>query len=124
MGVDGDALGAQALGERLGTEVYPTLLLLGGDESEWIRIPGGLGEDTFCAVIDAALRRRTSMIALAGALGGTGRELHDDDLTLLAYHYRPQDQRVLSGNSQNSCLSWKNYTPRPCHEGWIRHRGC
>lgn len=97
VGVDGDALGAQVLGERLGTEVYPTLLLLGGDESEWIRLPGGLGEDTFCAVIDAALRRRTSAIALADALGGTGRRLHDDDLTLLAYHYWPQDQRVHPG---------------------------
>jgi hypothetical protein len=97
VGVDGDALGAQALGDRLYTEVYPTLLLLDGEESEWIRMPGGLGEEAFCAVIDAALRRRTSMAVLADALGGRGRELHDDDLTLLAYHYWPQDQRVHPG---------------------------
>ena len=100
VGVDGDALGAQALGERLDTEVYPTLLFLGGDESEWIRMPGGLGEDTFCAVIDAALRRRTPMTALADALGRTGRELQDDDLTLLAYHYWPQDQSVHPGTER------------------------
>jgi len=93
VGVDGDALGAQALGERLHTEVYPTLLLLDGDEREWIRMPGGLGEDRFCAVIDAALRRRTPAAVLADALG-RGRDLHEDDLTVLAHHYWPQDQCV------------------------------
>ena len=97
LGVDGDALGAQAMGERLHTEVYPTLLLLDGEELEWIRLPCGLTEDTFCAVIDTALRRRSPMGKLADALDGTGRDLDEDDLTLLAYHYWPQDRRVRAG---------------------------
>jgi hypothetical protein len=95
--VDGDALGAQACGERLDTEVYPTLLVLDGEQREWIRLPCGVTEDTFCVLIDAALRRRSPMTALADALDGPGRDLSDDDLALLAYHYWPQDRRVRPG---------------------------
>lgn len=96
VGVDGDALGAQALGERLDTEVYPTVLLLDGEEREWIRMPGGLGANICCEVVDAALRRRTPLALLAHALW-TDRDLHEDDFILLAYHYWPQDRRVHPG---------------------------
>ncbi|MGB6306963.1 MAG: thioredoxin family protein [Steroidobacteraceae bacterium] len=102
--VDGDALGAQACGERLDTEVYPTLLVLGGDEREWIRMPCGLSEDAFCAVIDAALRRRTPMAELAHALKDAASRLHEDDLTLLAFHYWPQDRRIHGGSARLALL--------------------
>jgi Thioredoxin-like len=92
--VDGDAPGAQACGERIDSEVYPTMLVLGEDEREWIRMPCGLRDETFCAVLDAALRRRTPMAQLAETLQHQSLGLHDDDLTLLASHYWPQDRRV------------------------------
>jgi hypothetical protein len=95
--VDGDAPGAQVCGERLDTEVYPTLILLDREQLEWIRLPCGVAEDAFGAVIDAALRRRTPMSALADALDVAARPLHEDDLTLLAHHYWPLERRVRAG---------------------------
>ncbi len=69
-------------------------MVLDREGLEWIRMPGGLTEDLFCSVLDAALRRRAPMALLADAVEGTGRGLHDDDLALLACHYWPQDRRI------------------------------
>jgi hypothetical protein len=101
LAVDGDALGAQACGERLDTDVYPTVLVLDSDAREWIRMPGGLTEDLFCASIDAALRRRTPMALLADGLEGGA---HEDDLALLAFHCWPQDRRIHPGTRRLAFL--------------------
>jgi hypothetical protein len=100
LGVDGDAPGAQACGDRLDTEVYPTLMVLDGEGLEWIRMPCGLAADVFCSLLDAALRRRTPMARLADAVHGTARGLHEDELALLAFHYWPQDRRIHPGNDR------------------------
>jgi thiol-disulfide isomerase/thioredoxin len=97
LAIDGDAPGAQACGERLDISVYPSMLILDCDEREWIRLPCGLEEGVFCSVIDAALRKRMPMSLLVDALYHRGGDLDEDDLTLLAFHYWPQDRRIRPG---------------------------
>jgi hypothetical protein len=103
LAIDGDALGAQACGERVEVAVYPSMLILGGDEREWIRLPCGLKEGALCSVIDAALRKRTPMSLLVDSLY-RGVELDEDDLTLLAFHYWPQDRRLRPGPERLSLM--------------------
>jgi thiol-disulfide isomerase/thioredoxin len=97
LAIDGDAPGAQACGERVDVSVYPSMLILDRDEREWIRLPCGLKEGVFCSVIDAALRKRMPMSLLVDALYHRGGDLDEDDLTLLAFHYWPQDRRIRPG---------------------------
>lgn len=93
LAVDGDAPGAQAYGERIDANVYPTMMLLDNAERIWIRMPCGLQESTFCSVIDAALRQRTPIGDLAHALSNR-RSLSDDKVIQLVFHYWPLEQRV------------------------------
>ena len=101
LAVDGDDLGAQVCGERLDTDVYPTVLVLDGDAREWLRLPGGLTEVEFCAAIDSALRTRTPMSVLADTLEQQPRE---NDLALLAFHCWPQDRRINAGTRRLAFL--------------------
>jgi hypothetical protein len=97
LAIDGDAPRAQACGERMDVAVYPSMLILDSDEREWIRLPCGLQEGPFCSVIDAALRKRTPMSLLVDVLYHRADGLDEDDFTLLAFHYWPQDRRVRAG---------------------------
>lgn len=103
--IDGDAAGAQACGERMDVEVYPSMLVLGPDEREWIRLPCGLSESAFCSVLDAALRKRTPMSLLVDALHRTDGRLDEDTLRLLAFHYWPQERRIHPGEERLGLLS-------------------
>ena len=103
LGVDGDAPLAQTMGDRLGTTVYPTMLLLGSDGTEWLRFPGGLPAGVFCKVLDLALEKRTPVSAIAARLL-EGQPLAADDFRLLAFHYWPQDQRTHWGGARLALL--------------------
>jgi len=96
LAIDGDQPGAQAYGESVDADVYPSMLLLDAAARVLIRMPCGLDVATFCAVIDAALRRRTPIAELAKVLCNDSRALTLDDITLLAFHYWPLDKRVLT----------------------------
>jgi len=102
--IDGDAPGAQLCGDRIDSEVYPTMLLLDADEREWVRMPCGLTEADFCSVIDAALRCRSPVRALADTLIHQSRPLREEELELLASHYWPQDRRTYPGTQRLTLL--------------------
>ncbi len=104
LAVDGDAPGAQNWGDRLVTDVYPTMLVLDGDAQEWIRFSGGLTSQTFCDVLDVALRKRTAISQLAETVVGQRSPIDDEDLRLLAFHYWPQDRRVYPGAARLALL--------------------
>jgi hypothetical protein len=104
LAIDGDAPGAQACGERVDVAVYPSMLIMDPGEREWIRLPCGLKEGVFCSVIDAALRTRTPMTVRVDALYHADGNLNEDDLTLLAFHYWPQERRIRSGSERLGLL--------------------
>ncbi|MBN8886482.1 MAG: thioredoxin family protein [Rudaea sp.] len=103
LAIDGDAPLAQSAGDRLGTTVYPTMLLLGNDGEEWLRFPGGLRAATFCKVLDLAVEKRTPISVLASRLLG-GEALDAGDFRLLAFHYWPQDGRTAAGDRRLGLL--------------------
>ena len=100
LSIDGDAPGAQAYGERVDADVYPTYLLLDAEERVWLRIPCGLKEERFCEILDTALRVRRPIAHLALALRADASGLTEDELTLLAYHYWPLEKRVQPGTDR------------------------
>jgi thiol-disulfide isomerase/thioredoxin len=53
--VDGDAAGAQAIGERFHVSGYPTVLVLRADQTELERVSGGMDLSRYAEVLDLAL---------------------------------------------------------------------
>jgi thioredoxin-like negative regulator of GroEL len=53
--VDGDAAGAQAIGERFHVSGYPTVLVLRADQTELERVSGGMDLARYAEVLDVAL---------------------------------------------------------------------
>lgn len=71
--LDGDAPGAQAIGERFHVSGYPTVLVLRADGAELERVSGGMDLSRYAEVLDLALGQvQPAREALAALVGGSG----------------------------------------------------
>ncbi len=70
--LDGDAPGAQAVGERFHVSGYPTVLVLRADGTELERVSGGMDLSRYAEVLDLALGEVQSARQLLATLSGDG----------------------------------------------------
>lgn len=94
--IDGDAPGAQLVGERLGAHAYPTALLLDSQGREKLRAPGGLTAREFARALDLGIDHGDTLTALVGRVQ-RGECLSETDCELLAFHWWANDDRHASG---------------------------
>lgn len=94
--LDGDAAGAQAIGDRLAVTSYPSPLLLDPDGTERLRFPGGLKAPEFCGVMDLVIAHPRRIGELVG-LVDCGGDLSSRDVSLLAYHWWSIDPKHAAG---------------------------
>jgi len=98
--LDGDSVGAQALGARFQLRSYPTLVLFAPDGSEITRLPCELDGELFTAAFELALKVHaagsSAALALAAALSGT-RVLSADEWSLLSHYSWDTDEGKLLG---------------------------
>lgn len=94
--IDGDAPGAQLVGERLGVRSYPTALLLDRQGREKLRLPGGLRPEEFARALDLGLALADTVAALVGR-AQRGDPLSADDCQVLAFHWWQVDDRHAAG---------------------------
>ena len=96
--LDGDAPGAQRLGEEFDVYGYPTLVVLSPEREEITRISTTMETAPYVRALDAALAAsRPATAAYAAVLGGTAT---DSDLRLLGYYSWSQDRERLVPESQ------------------------
>jgi len=88
--LDGDAAGAQALGERFHVSGYPTVLVLRGDRTELERVSGGMDLSRYAEVLERALGQvrpaQELLEALARDDAGGAPALDAGDCRRLAYN--------------------------------------
>jgi len=82
--IDGDAPGAQRLGERFGVVGYPTMILFRADGQEIMRLPGGVDITRYSTVLDTALDASRPILETLRA-AGSGMKMEPADWKLLAY---------------------------------------
>lgn len=97
--IDGDAPGAQLVGERLGVRSYPTTLLLDGQGREKLRLPGGLTPQEFGRALDLGLAHTDTLDALVERTR-RGDPLTADDCELLALHWWQVDPLHAAGSDR------------------------
>ena len=91
--LDGDAPGAQRLGEEFDVYGYPTVVVLSPDRDEITRIATTMETAPYVRALDAALAAsRPATAAYAAVRGGVAT---DSDLRLLAYYSWSQDRERL-----------------------------
>jgi thiol-disulfide isomerase/thioredoxin len=83
--IDGDAPGAQRLGERFGVVGYPTMILFCADGKEIMRLPGGVDIARYATVLDTALAASRPMLETLRA-ASNGVAMESADWQLLAYY--------------------------------------
>ncbi|WP_341502748.1 thioredoxin family protein [Gallaecimonas sp. GXIMD4217] len=88
--VDGDAEGAQAIGDRFKVMGYPTMLVFAPDGTELTRLPGGIDLEQYAAVLDRSLNGLKPVQDLARA-ALAGQALSDSEYRQLAYYSWDQD---------------------------------
>lgn len=93
--VDGDRPGAQAVGRRFGVSGYPTVLILGPDGSERMRLPGEAAPEQVLALMQQGLAGgRTAKAVLADAQAG--KPLAAGEWRMLAfYSWETDDGRLV-----------------------------
>ncbi|MES2128358.1 MAG: thioredoxin fold domain-containing protein [Pseudomonadota bacterium] len=93
--IDGDAPGAQLLGERFRLRSYPTLVVLRADGTEVTRLPCEVDGARFAQLLALALASRTTVAeALRDTLGGK-RTLSNAEWSLLAFYSWDTDENAL-----------------------------
>lgn len=104
--IDGDADGAQQLGERFALRSYPTLVLFRPDGTEITRLPCELGAGRFFAMLELALDARgTAAQALDAVLSGQ-RTLSNDEWHMLAcYSWDTDEGRLLASRELGLTLA-------------------
>lgn len=94
--IDGDAPGAQLVGERLGARAYPTALLLDPQGREKLRLPGGLTAREYGRALDLGIGHSETLAALVGR-ARSGAPLSETDCELLTLHWWGVDDRHARG---------------------------
>ncbi len=86
--VDGDAAGAQVIGDQFHVSGYPTVVILRADRAELERVSGGMDLARYAEVLDAALAQARPARDLLAALhaDGAGAALAAGDCRQLAYN--------------------------------------
>ena len=96
--LDGDAPGAQRLGEEFGVYGYPTVVVLSPGREEITRIATTMDTAQYVRALDFALAAtRPASAAYQAVLGGVAT---DSDLRLLAYYSWSQDKERLVSEAQ------------------------
>jgi thiol-disulfide isomerase/thioredoxin len=103
--IDGDAPGAQRLGDRFGLRSYPTLVVYRPDGSEVTRLPCEVDGPRFLSLLALALHTPSSAAA-ALAKAGSGAALSEEEWTLLAWYSWDTDEgRLLAGRDLATTLA-------------------
>jgi protein disulfide-isomerase len=112
--VDGDAESAQSLGERLGVEGYPTMIVFSPSGQELIRLPSDLAPRNAAAVLELSrvARRPARQVVEAVAQGGVG-SVGEAELTLLAFHSWDQDPGLGLSDPQRLAVAWSLFEATP-----------
>lgn len=84
--VDGDASGAQAIGDEFHVSGYPTVVVLRDDHTELERVSGGMDLSRYAEVLDLALGDVRPARALLDAEASAGTALGAGDCRRLAYN--------------------------------------
>ncbi len=87
--VDGDAPGAQAIGDEFHVSGYPTVLILRADRAELARVSGGMDLARYAEVLELALaevRPARELLATLTADAGSTAPLPASDCRRLAYN--------------------------------------
>ncbi|MFD2272548.1 thioredoxin family protein [Undibacterium arcticum] len=96
--IDGDAPGAQKLGDRFKVRAYPTMILFKSDGKEITRLPGEVDADRYLKTLTLGLNANHPVKeTLAAALAG--KKLSADEWRLLAFYSWETDEQQLVGSS-------------------------
>jgi len=118
--IDGDARGAQTLGERLRVRSYPSTVLLDTQGRERLRFPGGLTAPEFCRILDIALTHPAPIAEIAER-AAQGEALTDADYELIAYHWWAIDE-VHAVGAERVPLLLSAFKSCPAHLSTVRLR--
>jgi thiol-disulfide isomerase/thioredoxin len=84
--IDGDAAGAQKLGDEFRVSGYPSVVVLRADRTEIARINGGMDLTQYAEVLDLVLGDVQPVKQILASLQGPGGKLSRDDCRRLAYN--------------------------------------
>ncbi len=84
--VDGDAPGAQKLGDEFRVTGYPSVVVLRADRTELARINGGMDLAQYAEVLDLALGDVRPVAELLASMQGSAAPLDREDCRRLAYN--------------------------------------
>jgi thioredoxin-related protein len=94
--IDGDAPGAQRLGDRFRVVGYPTMILFKPDGGEITRLPGEVDADQYLRVLAMSMNgARPVRETLSSALSANASQLSNDDWRMLAYYSWDTDEHQL-----------------------------
>ena len=97
--IDGDAPGAQKLGDRFKVRAYPTMILFKSDGKEITRLPGEVDADRYLKTLTIGLNANHPVKeTLAAALAG--KKLAADEWRLLAFYSWETDEQQLIGSKE------------------------
>jgi thiol-disulfide isomerase/thioredoxin len=104
--LDGDAPGAQKVGEEFAVRGYPTVLVLRADRTEVARIAGGMDLSRYAEVLDLALENARPMQEIFASLqANSNSALSLDDCRRLAFNGWILDRRADDPGPLASALS-------------------
>lgn len=98
--IDGDAVGAQKLGERFRVRGYPTMILFAADGREITRLPGEVDPPQALAVLQLALSSRPVKAVLVDALAG--KPLPAAEWRLIAFYAWDVDEDRLVARGERA----------------------
>jgi thiol-disulfide isomerase/thioredoxin len=84
--IDGDAAGAQKLGDEFRVTGYPSVVVLRADRTELARINGGMDLTQYAEVLDLVLGDVKPVKEILASLGSAGVQIDRDDCRRLAYN--------------------------------------
>jgi len=84
--IDGDAPGAQKLGDEFHVTGYPSVVVLRADRTELARINGGMDLTQYAEVLDLVLGDVRPVKEILTSLNGANAQLSRDDCRRLAYN--------------------------------------
>jgi hypothetical protein len=84
--IDGDAPGAQKLGDEFHVSGYPSMVVLRADRTEIARINGGMDLAQYAEVLDLVLGDVRPVMQIMASLKAGGLQLGRDDCRRLAYN--------------------------------------
>ena len=103
--VDGDAPGAQQIGERFHVRGYPTMIVLRPDQTEITRLPGEVDAARYLEALDLALNATSSVKSLLQS-AQSGAALDAAAWRRLAYYAWEQDAAQVLPAKNSATVLW------------------